>query len=940
MLGLPAGVKALLFDLDGVLTDTARVHAAAWKQMFDAYLRQRAVRTGEPFVPFDVGTDYQQYVDGKPRYDGVRSFLASRGITLPEGDKSDPPERRDGRRPGQPQERPGPAADPRRRGRGLPGFGALPPRRPRRRTCPRRSSRRAATPATPSPPPASPTCSTPGSTAITAEQAAPEGQARAGHVPGRRPGPRRRPGGRGGVRGRPGRRGGGRGRRLRRRGRVSTASATATPTTSAATGRHGSSPTWPSSSTWTSSPQPTAVGRRHRSRAAAPQRPQSRQPAAAMIENGNFPVEPWAVRETRLDLKVLAQSESLFALANGHLGLRGNLEEGDPHGLPGTYLNGLFESRPLPYAEAGYGYPEAGQTVINVTNGKIIRMLVDDEPFDVRYGSLRSHERVLDLRAGVLRRNVEWVSPAGQAIRVRTTRLVSFVQRSVAAMLYEVEPLDDPASLVVQSELVANEVLPTPPSSDPRAAAALTNPLQSDSFFNEGATGGPGAQHPGQPPADGGGDGPHRSRGRRRCRSTSSTRADLGRVTVAADLQPGQRLRLVKFLAYGWSSRRTTSSVRDQVEAALSGATHAGWDRLVASQRRYLDEFWDRADVELDGDSELQQAVRFALFHILQAGARAERRAIAAKGLTGPGYDGHAFWDTESFVLPGAHLHRPPRRRRRAAVAAPHARPGPGPGDPARPEGRRLPVADDPGRGVLRLLAGRHRRLPHRRRHRRRPSSATRRPPATTPSSGRSASRSWSRRPACGAPSATTTPRAASASTGSPAPTSTAPSATTTCTRTSWPSGTWWRRPTPWPAARTGPSASASTRRRRPAWRDAARAVVVPYDETLGVHAQAEGFTDHEVWDFDAHPARQVPPAAALPLLRPLPQAGRQAGRPGHGPLHPGRRLHRRGEGPGLRVLRGASPSVTRRCRRASRRWWRPRSGTSSWPTTTSARPG
>jgi beta-phosphoglucomutase family hydrolase len=90
-LGLPAGTRACLFDLDGVLTDTARLHAAAWKQMFDEFLRERSKRTGEPFVPFDPVRDYDEYVDGKPRYDGVRSFLASRGIELPEGDPSDQP---------------------------------------------------------------------------------------------------------------------------------------------------------------------------------------------------------------------------------------------------------------------------------------------------------------------------------------------------------------------------------------------------------------------------------------------------------------------------------------------------------------------------------------------------------------------------------------------------------------------------------------------------------------------------------------------------------------------------------------------------------------------------------------------------------------------------------------------------------------------------------
>src|SRR5438045_7560001 len=170
-----------------------------------------------------------------------------------------------------------------------------------------------------------------------------------------------------------------------------------------------------------------------------------------------FTVEPWSVRETHLDLGVLAQTESVFALSNGHIGLRGNVDEGEPFGLPGTYLNSFYELRPLPHAEAGYGYPESGQTIVNVTNGKVIRLLVDDEPFDVRYGRLLAHERELDLRAGVLRRRPGWRHTAGQSVRVTSTRLVSFVQRSVAAILYEVEPLDGAARVVVQSELVANE---------------------------------------------------------------------------------------------------------------------------------------------------------------------------------------------------------------------------------------------------------------------------------------------------------------------------------------------------------------------------------------------------------------------------------------------------------------------------------------------------
>lgn len=182
------------------------------------------------------------------------------------------------------------------------------------------------------------------------------------------------------------------------------------------------------------------------------------------------------VARPRLDLGNLARTESIFALSNGHIGLRGNLDEGEPCALPGTYLNSFYELRPLPYAEAGYGYPEAGQTIVNVTNGKIIRLLVDDEPFDVRYGHLLAHERELDLSAGVLRRTVDWRSPAGTPVRVSSLRLVSFVQRAVAAILYEVEPLERAVRVVVQSELVANEPAP-PQSDDPRAAAALEAPL-------------------------------------------------------------------------------------------------------------------------------------------------------------------------------------------------------------------------------------------------------------------------------------------------------------------------------------------------------------------------------------------------------------------------------------------------------------------------------
>jgi alpha,alpha-trehalose phosphorylase len=361
-------------------------------------------------------------------------------------------------------------------------------------------------------------------------------------------------------------------------------------------------------------------------------------------------VDSWRLVEPELDLDRLAQNESLFALSNGHIGLRGNLDEGEPHALPGTYLNSFYELRPLPYAEAGYGYPESGQSVINVTNGKLIRLLVDDEPFDVRYGHLRHHERVLDFRDGVLRRDLEWTSPAGRTVRVGSTRLVSFVQRSIVAIRYEVAPVDAPARIVLQSELVANEQLP-PAGSDPRVAAVLEAPLEEE----EAEAGSSGIMMVHRTKRSGlrmAAMMDHLWDGDDDVLVSIERHPNVGRLTLSVILEPGQRFRLTKLLGYGWSSQRSRPALRSQVAGAVTGARHAGWEGLRDEQRRYLDRFWKRADVQLDGDDRLQQAIRFALFHVLQAGARAEHRAIGAKGLTGSGYDGHTFWDTETFLLP------------------------------------------------------------------------------------------------------------------------------------------------------------------------------------------------------------------------------------------------------------------------------------------------
>jgi alpha,alpha-trehalose phosphorylase len=370
-----------------------------------------------------------------------------------------------------------------------------------------------------------------------------------------------------------------------------------------------------------------------------------------VITQRAFRCEPWSLTEESLNLDMLAQTESVFALSNGHIGLRGNLDEGEPHGLPGTYLGSMYELRPLPNPEAVYAEPDTSQSVINITNGKLIRLMVDDEPFDLRYGDLRHHQRVLDFRAGTLQRVVEWESPGRCAVRVRSTRLVSFTQRAIAAICYEVEAIEGEVNLAIQSELVANEDLPEV-TRDPRSGAVFDHPLVSEEHaavdhrvllvhhtILSGLRVAVMMDHELlEGPAD--------------CEVRGEAFDDVGRVSVIACCPAGTKLRFVKYLAYGWSASRSRPAVADQVSGAMLAARHTGFDGLLAAQRQYLDDFWDRADVEVDGDDEVQQATRFALWQVLQAGARTERRAIPAKGLTGPGYDGHAFWDTEMYVLP------------------------------------------------------------------------------------------------------------------------------------------------------------------------------------------------------------------------------------------------------------------------------------------------
>src|SRR3954452_18319127 len=369
----------------------------------------------------------------------------------------------------------------------------------------------------------------------------------------------------------------------------------------------------------------------------------------------------WGVGEEGFPTGALAATESIFAVGNGYLGLRGAPEEGTPADDPGAILNGFHETWRIVYPEDAHGLARTGQTVVNAPDPTVIRMLVDGEPFDLATAQVMRYERVLDMRAGVLAREVEYVTRRGARMLVRTRRLASLEHRHLAAMRYEVTALDAAVRIAVVSELVTHD--PRRTADDPRRGTGFAEkPLVP---LAAGAAGtrcvlhlatrtshlhlGCGIEHTVDAPAE--------------VAIDTMAEGDRAAVELHTELRPGERLVIAKYAAYQWSARAARRPVVQRVDRALDRAAGAGYDAVEAGHGARVAEFWRRSDVVLDGAPELQQAVRFNLFQLMQATARAEGLGVPAKGVTGRGYDGHYFWDTEIYVVPFL-IHTNPARAR------------------------------------------------------------------------------------------------------------------------------------------------------------------------------------------------------------------------------------------------------------------------------------
>ncbi|UGQ46198.1 glycoside hydrolase family 65 protein [Massilia endophytica] len=366
-----------------------------------------------------------------------------------------------------------------------------------------------------------------------------------------------------------------------------------------------------------------------------------------------FPLDAWCIRETSFDTKSHFLDETLFALGNGYIGLRGTGEEGysGPAGtsLDGSYLNGFYESEPIHYPENAYALARTNQFMLNVPNAKGISLWVEGERFDPLQGGVDNYERSLDFRTGILQRSLEWTSPQGRKVAIRSSRLVSFENKHLFAIRFEVTPLNFAGSVRIVSAL-NGAVKNLEAGDDPRVGSAVSGPalhllaVEQEEHFSALVQNTRNSGFTLVSATASEVDAPH---------ELSFERDGLlleQRYTVQA--AQGQTVCLTKYGSYFSSRDYPAPELPGRSRRALDQARADGFAALAARQAAYLADFWQQADVEIAGDDALQQGIRFNQFHLLQSVGRDGKTNISAKGVTGEGYEGHYFWDTEIYIFP------------------------------------------------------------------------------------------------------------------------------------------------------------------------------------------------------------------------------------------------------------------------------------------------
>lgn len=368
-----------------------------------------------------------------------------------------------------------------------------------------------------------------------------------------------------------------------------------------------------------------------------------------------YPFEDWTIRETEFNVETNYRNETIFALGNGYMGMRGNFEEGysgpDGTSLKGTYINGFYEIYDIVYPEGGYGFAKIGQTMLNIADSKIIELYVEGEKFDLLKGKIHFYERVLDMKRGCVERRIKWESPSGKVVNIRIKRIVSLQRQHLAAISFSVEPVNFAGNVKFVSAIDGN-VSNITESQDMRVGSNLSGRvLQTIGRGTNGLDGWISQKTQKS----------HLSYtcamrnefiGTEEYEVLTSTKEDRVEVTVAFQAENSRVYVLNKFISYYTSKDCDESQTMELALEEVRRAQEDGFCKIEKEQEEFLQSFWQDADVVIEGDKALQQGIRFNMFHLLQSVGRDGKTNIAAKGLTGEGYEGHYFWDSDIYVLP------------------------------------------------------------------------------------------------------------------------------------------------------------------------------------------------------------------------------------------------------------------------------------------------
>ncbi len=351
----------------------------------------------------------------------------------------------------------------------------------------------------------------------------------------------------------------------------------------------------------------------------------------------------------------------MFVVANGYLGMRANPSEGRDAHEHGTFINGFHETWSIHHAEAAFGFARTGQTVVNVPDAKVMKLYVDDEPFNLGTADLEHYERFLDMREGVLRRSLIWRTPSGKRVRIDSSRMVSMTQRHLAVLTLDVTMLSGDAPIVISSQLInrqdGEDEYHTPDAAlgegvDPRKAGKFTGRvlLPRMNYANEERMLlGYMASHSRMTVACAA---DHVIECEEPVETVVRSSEDLAKTVFRVEAKEGKPVKLTKFVAYHSSKGVPVAELSDRCDRTLDRACPQGLEQHLEDQRGWFDNFWEAADVQVEDEPEIQQAVRFNLFSLAQASARSDQQGVSAKGVTGSGYEGHYFWDTEVYVVP------------------------------------------------------------------------------------------------------------------------------------------------------------------------------------------------------------------------------------------------------------------------------------------------